>query len=202
MEKYVARFLSWLLHPVLMPTYALLLFYSQDVYFVLILPQKLKIALLVMVFINTALLPSLIIWFMARRQLISSIQLENRSEGILPYDFTALAYFTTFFLLRNQDLPPVYQRLILGGAALIIFAAGISLFWKISAHMLALGGMTGAFLVMFLTGFLTTPGLFLLMVLLSGLGGFARLSLKMHNPAQVYAGFVAGMIIMGGFFVL
>lgn len=201
MEKYIAHILSWLLHPILMPTYALLLFYSQDVYFVLVLPEKLKVALSVMVFINTALLPSLIIWFMARRHLITSIQLVRRSERILPFAFTALAYLTTYFLLRNQDLPPVYPRLILGGAALIIFAAGISLFWKISAHMLALGGMTGLFLVMYFTGFLNTASLFLLMVFLSGLGGFARLSLNMHNPAQVYAGIVAGMIIMAGIFV-
>lgn len=200
MEKHTARIISWVLHPILMPTYALLLFFSQHVYFVLILPERLKIALTIMVFINTALLPSLIIWFMARRGLISNIYLEHRSERILPYAITALAYFTTFFLMRNQELPPIYQRLILGGAALLVFAAGVSLFWKISAHTLALGGMTGAFLVLYLTGFLNTPLLFLIMVVCSGLVGFARLALNTHNPAQVYAGYVAGAIIMGGIF--
>lgn len=202
MEKNIARFLSWLLHPVLMPTYSLLFFFSQDVYFVLILPKALRIALLTMVFINTALLPALIVWFMARRHLISGVALENRSERILPYVFTALAYFTTFFLLNNQDLPPVYQRLILGGAILVTFAAVITLFWKISAHMLGLGGMSGAFCMLYYTGFLNSPVLFLFMILLSGLGGFARLALKTHNPAQVYAGFIAGALIMSAVFIL
>ena len=43
MESKIARLISYILHPLLMPTYALLLLFNQNTYYVLILPEKLKI---------------------------------------------------------------------------------------------------------------------------------------------------------------
>jgi len=45
-------------------------------------------------------------------------------------------------------------------------------------------------------------GLIALSLLISGMTGFARLKLKEHTPAQVYAGFLVGFFTILGLFLV
>jgi membrane protein DedA with SNARE-associated domain len=74
MEQKIASFISWILHPMLMPTYALLLIFTQDAFFVLLLPERIKLILGGLVIANTLLLPLIFIWMMKKRGIISSYQ--------------------------------------------------------------------------------------------------------------------------------
>jgi len=198
MENKLARFFSWLLHPMLMPTYAMLLLFSQDTFFVLILPDRLKLILTGLIFTNTMLLPLLMIWMMQRRGIISSLQMPERKERTLPFTVTALFYIATYLMMQNLGLPSVYSLFIIGGAVLIIVALITNLFWKISIHMMGMGGLLGGFIGLSLRMLVDVPGLILLLVTLAGLAGFARLKLNTHNSAQVYVGLIAGVTIMLG----
>ncbi|HPG32887.1 MAG: hypothetical protein H6541_09100 [Lentimicrobiaceae bacterium] len=196
MENKIAQFFSWVLHPMMMPTYAMLLLFNQNAYFVLILPQKLKLMLAGLIFANTFILPLIFIWMMRKRGIISSLQMPLRSERTFPFAITALFYIATFIMMRNLGLPNLYELFIIGGTVLIIIALIVNLFWKISIHMLGMGGLLGGFIGLSLLSYIDARGLIVSLMALSGAVGFARLKLNTHNSAQVYAGFAAGVIIM------
>lgn len=202
MEEKFARFISYIMHPLLMPTYALLLLYTQNTYYILVLPENLKWALAALIFGNTAVLPTVIIWFMLKRGLITSLQMPDRKERTFPFTITAISYFATYFMLRNMGLPRIFLLFVLGGAVLVVVVSFINLFWKISIHMAGTGGLAGAFAGLMYTQYINAPLLIILLIFLGGLTGFARLKLNTHNQAQVYAGYVVGALTMSAVFLL
>ena len=201
-EEKIASIISWVLHPMLIPTYALLLIYSHDAFFVMILTDKLKLILMGLIVANTLLLPLIFIWMMRKRGIINSYQMPERSERTFPFVTTALFYFATWIMMNNLGLPGVYYLFVLGGAILIALALIINLFWKISIHMVGIGGLTGGFIGLNYQMLINSGSLVLGLFLLSGLVGFARLKLNTHNEAQVYMGFIVGITTMAGITVL
>lgn len=199
MEEKIANAISWIFHPLLMPTYALLLIFSYDSFFVLILPQKLKLILAGLIVANTVFLPLIFIWMMHKRGIISSYKMNERNERSLPFATMALFYFVTWYMMSTLGLPGIYYLFVLGGAALIIASLIINLFWKISIHMVGIGGLTGGFIGLNYQLFSDSVMLIIILVFLSGLVGFSRLKLNTHNQAQVYVGFVMGAVVMLGF---
>ncbi|MBW6491243.1 MAG: hypothetical protein K0B15_08640 [Lentimicrobium sp.] len=202
MEEKLAKIISYIFHPLLMPTYAFLILFNQSAYFVMILPEKLRWAILAMIIGNTFILPVIIIWFMLKRGLISSLQIPERSERTFPFIIAAISYFATYFMISNLGIPAIYQIFVLGGAILIAAASLINLFWKISAHMLGIGGILGGFLGLMLMRTIYSPMLIVALVIIASLIAFARLKLNTHNEAQVYTGFIAGVFIMLGIIFL
>ncbi|MBK9357397.1 MAG: hypothetical protein IPN08_08450 [Bacteroidales bacterium] len=126
----------------------------------------------------------------------------ERSERTFPFVTTALFYFATWIMMNNLGLPGVYYLFVLGGAILIALALIINLFWKISIHMVGIGGLTGGFIGLNYQMLINSGSLVLGLFLLSGLVGFARLKLNTHNEAQVYVGFIVGITTMAGITVL
>jgi hypothetical protein len=134
MESKIARLISYILHPLLMPTYALLLLFNQNTYYVLILPEKLKWALTGLILGNTFILPTVIIWLMLQKGLISSLQLPERKERTFPFVIAAISYFATYFMLGNMGLPSVFLLFLLGGAILVVVAASLIFSGRSASH--------------------------------------------------------------------
>ncbi|MCK4288907.1 MAG: hypothetical protein KAW86_06865, partial [Bacteroidales bacterium] len=83
-----------------------------------------------------------------------------------------------------------------GATFLLIITLIINFFWKISIHMIGIGGMLGTLIGLSFLWMIDIPFLIILLILCSGITGFARLKLNAHNPAQVYTGFVIGTSFM------
>ena len=128
--------------------------------------------------------------------------MEERRERILPFIVTALFYFGTYIMLRKFHLPAIIYYLTFGSSCLIIIALTINFWWKISIHMMGIGGLAGALLgIAFYLS--VNPVIFVaLAILIAGFIGFSRLKLQAHTPMQVYAGFVTGAFFMVGLFLL
>jgi hypothetical protein len=201
MESKVARLISIILHPMFVITWAMLVMFNLNAYFVLIVPDDLRWTIILLVFGNTVLLPAILMWIMAKRNLISSLDLPTREERTWPFLIFAVFYASTYFLMRNIGLPHLYYLFIAGALATIILATIINLFWKISIHMIGIGGLTGGFLVLSYRSLINEPLLIIALILLSGLVGFARLQSNTHSPAQVYTGYLLGLVVVGGFFL-
>lgn len=198
MEIKAAGFISWILHPMLIPTYAILIILSQQTLFVMILPERLKLVLTAMVVSNTLIIPLIFVWIMRRKGIITSYQMPYRHERTFPFITTALFYSATWFMMNNLGLPAVFYLFVLGGALLILLSLIVNFFWKISVHMVGIGGVTGGFIGLNYQLMVNSVALILILVLLSGLVGFSRLRLNTHNPSQVYAGYLAGVGMMLG----
>jgi len=196
MEKRFANFISYIFHPLLMPTYGLSLIFFLNSYISKAIPLQAKIAIIAIVFLNTALLPALIFVFMKFQHYITSLKMENRAERLIPFIVTAIFYFITFYALRKFYLPFYVYYLIFGSACLIVIALIINLWWKISIHMLGIGGLFGALICIsfiFMANFIL---IIALLAVMAGFIGFSRIILDAHTPAQVYTGFVTGSFFM------
>ena len=68
--------------------------------------------------------------------------------------------------------------------------------WKVSAHMIGIGGLIGLIISLSVLYSVSMMLYLILATMLSGLIGFARLSLNAHSPAQVYAGLGTGFMVM------
>ena len=141
-------------------------------------------------------MPSVMIYFLHKSGIISSIYMENRSDRFYPLIMTAIFWGMAYYLLSRTGLPILYYEFLLGGLTAIIVATVVNHFWKISIHMIGMGGLTGVFFGMsFRLGMDLFP-LIGLAILLSGLVGFSRIKLNSHNPAQVYTGYGVGVLLM------
>ncbi|MCY7353040.1 MAG: hypothetical protein LH606_20685 [Cytophagaceae bacterium] len=211
MTTPLARVLSVVLHPLLMPTllFATVFYQAPSVirnlsYFnesasVDVGPIRITIVagLLWLLFLYTFLVPVLVIYWLHRLGFVQSLTLETRRDRNLPYLVTAGIYssLTFFFVYRLPQLPEV--ALLLGSVAFsVALVAAITIFWKISAHAVGIGGVLGA-----LTGLLLRfgeTGLFwplLGTIVLTGLVLSARLHLNAHTPEQMGGGLLLGIIV-------
>jgi hypothetical protein len=192
--QHFSLWLSVLLHPLLMPTY-LFLFISGIHYPGATGVASVRFLLALLVFIATFLIPSILVWMMKNTGYVSSFQMHQRKERTLPFLVTAILYYVSYRYFSRYNLPTEYSLLLLGATAMILVAMFINLKWKISIHMMGIGGATGVMHGMAV--YLPHPFLIPIAVAigLAGLLGTARLINGSHRPAEVYTGFLIGYFL-------
>ncbi|MBC8147931.1 MAG: hypothetical protein H8E98_08125 [Bacteroidetes bacterium] len=196
METKLAKVISYLFHPLFIPTYAFLLMFAQKSYLAYRIPFSSKLILIFMVVSLTLFLPLILIYFLKKWNVIKDLNMEDKEDRIFPYVIYAVFYYSNFHLFSSLQLPIIYSLFMLGATIISIFALIINFWWKISIHMLAIGGLTAMFFSISILYEIQILYLILLLFFISGLVGFARLRLSSHKQFQVYFGFVAGFLIM------
>lgn len=196
METKIAKVISVVFQPLLVPTYTLLAIFSLNSYISLLVPAQVKQLLIWIVLLSTFVFPVLFIFILYRRGLIKSLNMDLKEERIFPLIVTGIFYFLMYYIVWQSQLDVIYNLLFLGSALLIALSLVVSFYWKISMHMIGVGGMLGALIGVSLAAYVDTALYVILAALICGLVGFARLKLKAHTPAQVYAGFFAGFCLM------
>lgn len=200
--KKPALLISVLLHPLLMATYGcLLLFFGipDTIYdYMTTVGNKWRITSIVFVF--TFLFPSLNIYILYKLKRIPSISLSNPRDRTYPYIMTTFFYFGLFYLIMDANIWGVIKLFIIGGGVAILCTALINLKFKISAHMVGIGGLLGGLIsISHLIQFNFTP-YYIAVIVAAGLVGTARLLLNEHKPYQLYSGFFLGLLIQLGLF--
>lgn len=201
-ETRVANIISYIFHPLLIPTYVLILFFNMSIYYSYVIPEYSKIRIIGLVFITTFLFPLIINLIFLKHRLIPSLQMKMREDRVLPFIVTAVFYYMTYHIIKQLYLPDFYNLYLLGATLLVLIALIINFFCKISLHMLAIGGMTGIFLGLSLKLMLGIPYIIISIIFVSGLIGFARLKLKQHKASEVYSGYFVGLTILLVLFLL
>jgi membrane-associated phospholipid phosphatase len=205
-ETKLASLISYLLHPLLMSSYGFTFLFFSNNYISDLTPLKLKVVILVVTFIFTFLLPTINAFILLKMGRIKSLEMETSTERIIPYSSTAIYYFALFYLFHHENFPAFYKEsvidflniLILGATVSILLTLIINFKWKISAHTIGIGGLTGGVLGMMYRLQMDLHFLFIALVVFSGIVAYARLKLKAHTPAQVYTGFALGFIVEFG----
>ncbi|MGB0882848.1 MAG: hypothetical protein ACPGSO_07825, partial [Vicingaceae bacterium] len=181
-------------HPLLMPIFGLYIIFNTDSYINYAVHAELKQVVLTLVGISTFILPLLISVLLLNRKMINSLEMETQQERIIPYSFTIAFYIFALYMLNQLPIPPLIFKFIIGATLSIIIAFIVNIKWKISAHMIGVGGLFGALLcVSILMGIYVTPYL-IFALLIAGLVGSSRLILNAHTPSQVYIGFAVGVL--------
>ena len=166
-----ARVVSMLFTPFYLPMVGLMALFVFS--YLTLMPWMYKLQVLTLVYIFTILLPTLLIHLYRRYRGWSLIELGHKERRLVPY----------------------VMGTILSAALFIqIVCALINVWWKISTHTAAIGGVAGALFV-FGEFFGFNPVWWLCVVFfLAGLLGTSRMILRQHSLLQVVAGFVVGVV--------
>jgi membrane-associated phospholipid phosphatase len=193
-QDYFSKSISFLFHPLLMPSLGLLLIFQSGSYLSYI-PFEGKRIIFSFIAIGTLIVPLCFLPFYTYFKIISNVEIESPSQRILPLFITCIIYFCTAYLVRRIPIPFI-NAFILASSICVMLNAIIVTWWKISSHLIGLGGITGLATGMFLRLGADISVWLLIILLISGITGFARLRLKAHTPAQVYAGYFTGFIVV------
>ncbi len=193
MLKKIASILSTILHPLLMPTIGLLVIFSTQSH-VTYIPFEYRKLVTIIVLISTCILPLSVIPIFMQTGIIKSIQMNKSRERVIPLVVTSLFFLAGYYFLKKFQLPTFIPLFFLGSLMSVLIAMGISFFWKISIHMIGIGGLIGALISMSLKYGVNTTTWMLIAIAVSGLLGSSRLKLNAHSPLQVYAGLIIGVI--------
>ena len=192
--NFIAKLISFLLQPLLMPLYsvALLLVYTNfyDIY----AGQVMRFLIPVATF--SFLLPCLFILILWRLKYIKQLDSIEQGERTFPYIVFFASGLSLFYFFYTAGVNYWFLGLIAVIPLIAFVAFIINLFWKISVHMLGIGGLIGGVLSVSFNVNNTNPWmLFGILFFLAGCLGVSRLYLKVSTPAQVYVGFILGVIL-------
>ena len=190
-----AQFISIFGHPLFMPVYAMLLIFEFNPYIDLQIPKNVQIIVLSILSIFTILLPLLTAIILHKLGVVKSIYMKTAEERKWPFLLSVLWYYLGFELLTNVSLPASLYLLMIGAITVILIAHFITLRWKISVHMLGVGGVIGAMIGLSQRFQFNHFYIILFLFFIAGLIGYARLKTNSHNYRQVYAGFILGIMI-------
>ena len=131
MEKQLAKWVSVIIHPLIMPTIGIVILLNSGIY-VSVLPWEIKKLIYLMVFLGTFLIPICLIPFFLFQKIIGNIEMSKRKERIIPLLITSLFYFFTYFIFVKVQVYLLLQLFILGAAITIFVTLIITVKWKIS----------------------------------------------------------------------
>ncbi len=192
----LARVFTTVFHPLIIPTLGLFILFRMNSHITFMLTPEARTYVLLLVFVNTAVLPVLSVIILKRTGHIYDYYLRERTERVFPLMVSAVTFFLTYYLLRQLQLPSLIDFFMMGATLLVLISLVLSFRWKISLHMVSLGGLTGFLII---TALLLQQEMHLLIItafLVSGFTAASRLQLKAHAPAQVYAGYLTGFLLM------
>lgn len=187
-----ARIMSMIFTPFYLPLVGLVALFLFS--YMSLLPLAYKLPMLLTVYISTILMPSLLIHLYRRFQGWTSKELGRKERRIVPYLISILCYFGCFFLMEYRNTPRVISIILVAALVIQMVCALINVWWKISTHTAAIGGVAGG-LVVYSIVFSFNPIWWLeFVILLAGMVGTARMILRQHTLAQVVAGFLVGVV--------
>ena len=190
--RLFSTILSTLFHPLLMVTYGIT--FALMGTFLALYPLRMKLLIWGSAFLSTAVLPGLFIYLLTRTGAASDLELTKRKERALPYLIVISSVALCLYFLYRMMMPFWLIAILMGICVALLIALCINFFWKISAHMIGIGGLLGGLMGVARIHLINPYLLFIAVLLIAGLLGTSRIFLKRHTPLQVYAGFSLGFM--------
>lgn len=187
---FTARIMSMIFTPFYLPIVGLIALFIFS--YMSLLPMTYKLVMLAMVYLLTVVAPSLLIHLYRLCQGWTSHELGRKERRLVPYIISIVCYFACFFWMEYRNTPRVISIIVVVALTIQMVCALINIWWKISTHTAAIGGVAGG-LVSYSIAFSFNPLWWLCFVLiLAGSVGTARMILRQHSLSQVVTGFLVG----------
>ena len=188
--RSIANFISYLLNPLLIPLLGVLLILHAPNFQFFSFKQQLYISSILVLF--SIGMPASILPVLKYFKLIETVELEKRNERFVPLLVATISFYITHYLLTQIGSPKLISIFTFGVAITALFILFITIFWKISIHVSAMGGLT-ALVIVLMQVHPSTFTIFLpVAIIASGLLATMRLYLQVHSLAQVTAGYALG----------
>ena len=190
----LSRAISYALHPLIVPTIAaLLLLFGPTV--MSNLPAEARWFIAAVVLLNTLILPAFSLAVLKLFGGLSDLRLQSQRQRMLPMGIVAVCYMLCILSFRQMTVAFLVDRFLIAALCCVVIAFVVNLYWKISLHMTAAGGLLGMMIVMNYKGLAQFRTALIVLTVLTGALGSARLQLGSHSLAQVGAGAAAGVAV-------
>ncbi|TDO28965.1 hypothetical protein [Sediminibacterium goheungense] len=197
--RLLAKLVSYVLHPLFIPSYIFLLLMFEVPYeFAGITIWQLKMRLFGLFWL-TAFFPAFAVFLLWRLKFSESIFLRTQKERIIPFVITMFFYWWMYYLSRNfTDQPAVLKFFFMG----IFIASSLGLvcnnFFKISLHGMGMGGALAA-VILFSFYYRLPMGLpIAATALLTGIVCSSRFIVSDHTSKEIYTGLLVGSVCQIG----
>lgn len=194
---FSAHVLSVMLIPLLSPTYLffiILFFFPQ---LSNIIETKDKLLSILCIFAATCLPPFILVFFLYKRKIISTLTLDDKKDRFYPQVFACVNYvFISGYLIYKLGATSALTLSMIAATISVILIFIVTAFWKISTHT---SGATGLLSISSVLIFKFPSHAFILpyfsLLILTIFLCLARVYLKVHTPKQVIAGCILGSIV-------
>jgi len=192
--RTLATIVSYILHPVFMPTVmTLVLYYLSPVSFIGV---KHFGILLFSVGLITLFFPLVSILLMKGLGFVDSIQLHSAKDRIIPMIATMIFYFWACHVYDNvPGTPLILQVLLLGAFWGVIILFMLNIFVKVSLHTAGAGGMIGVLIVLLIISPVNMVVPLFVAIVIAGIIGTARLILGAHARGEIWLGYIVGVLV-------
>lgn len=146
------------------------------------------------VWLFTVLMPTMLIHLYRRYHGWTPIQLGVRERRMVPYVISILCYFTCFYIMSLSHTPHTITSILIAALAVQMLCAMTNVWWKVSTHSAAIGGVAGGLLSFSLIFNFNPVWWLCLVILLGGMVGTSRMILRQHTLPQVVVGFFMGLL--------
>ncbi len=195
MEKNLAKIISYIFHPLLMTSLGMFILFNSATSLSVLQPEVKRISMIVTI-LFTFVFPASMIIMLYLTRVINSIELQERKERTLPIALTLIMYLFTFFIMKGiPQLTGGHIVFLFCPPAALFIALVINNFIKPSIHMLGIGILIGALLILIVFYGADIQFLFIGAVLAGGTLGTARLVLNLHTPLEIFSGFTSGFLV-------
>ena len=188
-----ARTISIVFTPFYLPVLGLVALFMLS-YLNRLVPWYYKLTVIMMVYLFTVLLPTLLIHLYRKYQGWTLHELGMKERRMVPYIISIVCYFACYYIMNLYHIPHFISSILITALAIQIICALINVWWKISTHSAAIGGVTGALMSFALLFHFNPTWRLCLAILFAGLVGSSRIILKQHTLSQVNVGFIVGLI--------
>jgi hypothetical protein len=151
--RFFAHLFSFIFHPLFIPGYiaAFLLFVHPYVFSGF--GEKLRVLRFISVVLLTAFFPAFVVLLLKQLKFIDSILLKTQKDRIIPYIASMFFFFWIFYVSHSlPDSPPAFVMMLLGVFISSIAALMANIYFKVSMHAIAMGGMVCFFVLLSMDG--------------------------------------------------
>lgn len=192
--RVFAHIVSYVFHPLFIPAYVMAFLLYVHPFAFIGYEDRMKFLRLASVVVSTLLLPGFAIFLLWRLQFIKSIFLRTQRERIIPYVIAITFYFWVWYVFNNLDSPMAAKQFLLGSFLAICGAWMANIWFKVSMHGTAMGGLLAFFAIQAM-GYpsIGAPYLFIA-VFIAGLVCTARFIVGGHTRKEMYAALLIGIL--------
>ena len=186
------KFISVILHPIVIPTLGVLLFLSISP--ALILPQR-QYLLLSIIFFFTYVVPLISLIIFKALGVIKSYHVKTIEERKLPMFLILVIFYSLGKFLIESTLFRELGILFYGTILALLLCYGLFFFKiKTSLHVLSISSATGFFMIYGASNQIQMIPVISVLMIFTGILATARLELKAHRPSEIYIGFFLGIL--------
>lgn len=206
MLRFFANLISYVFHPVFITTgLAFVIYKLYPANFAGL--KQIEITLIIgTIAVNTIMFPLITVLLLKALGFIESIQMYKQKDRIIPLIGIMMWYFWANLVMKNMSVafpgiettPVMLQVLVKGAYWNVIAMFMCSIFFKISMHTVAAGGMLGMFIVLLMVNPVSMTIPLFIAIIIAGIIGTARLLLGAHTQFEIWSGYILGIIVQLG----